>query len=183
MSIDADLRANLIKGDAALEAKLQLDRWVYQPGLPDDAVHVRSATLAKIDTQVAAFDKGAPVASIDAAHWSTQEWLRFLNGLPRQQAPERLVEMDRAFGLSASPNAYIRCAWLQIAIANHFDPVVPALEQHLMTVGRMLLVTPLYKGLKAQGEWGTPIARRIYAKARPGYHPVAQAAIEKVLGS
>ena len=28
-----------------------------------------------------------------------------------------------------------------------------------------------------------PIARRIYTKAKPTYHPVAQAAIEKILGS
>ena len=44
-----DLRANLIKGDKALEAKLELDRWAYQAGLPDNAVHVTSATLAAVD--------------------------------------------------------------------------------------------------------------------------------------
>ena len=178
----ADLRRNLIKGDAALEGKLQLDKWAYQPGLPSNAVHVASATLARVDEDRKRFELGAAASSIDVKGWSTQEWLRFLDGLPRQQSPERLIEMDKTFGLSASPNAYIRCAWFEIAIANHFDPVVPALEQHLTTVGRMLLVTPLYKGMKAQGEWGTPIARRIYAKAKPTYHPVAQAAIEKILG-
>ena len=31
-----DLRENLVKGDKALEAKLQLDRWVYEPGLPSN---------------------------------------------------------------------------------------------------------------------------------------------------
>lgn len=30
----ADLRANLIRGDKALEAKLELDRWAYRPGCP-----------------------------------------------------------------------------------------------------------------------------------------------------
>ena len=90
----ADLRANLIKGDATLEKDLELDRWAYQPGLPDNAVHVRSATLAAIDTKIAAFNAGAAASSIDTAKWSTQEWLRFLNGLPRQQTPARLAEMD-----------------------------------------------------------------------------------------
>jgi leukotriene-A4 hydrolase len=42
----ADLRQNLIKGDAALEAQLLPDRWVYEPGLPGNAVHVKSQTLA-----------------------------------------------------------------------------------------------------------------------------------------
>lgn len=178
----ADLRANLIKGDTALEAKLELDRWAYQPGLPDNAVHVHSATLAKIDQAVAAFGKGAAVSSIDASHWSTQEWLRFLNGLPREQSATRLAELDKGYGLSASPNAYIRSAWLELAIANRYDPAVASLDQYLASVGRMLLVVPLYKDLMAQGDWGAPIARRIYAKARATYHPVAVARIDKLLG-
>ncbi|MDN8910327.1 M1 family aminopeptidase, partial [Staphylococcus aureus] len=32
-----DIRDNLIKGDAALEGQLQMDAWVYQPGLPSNA--------------------------------------------------------------------------------------------------------------------------------------------------
>ena len=177
----ADLRAHLIKGDAALEASLQLDRWAYQPGLPDNAVHVRSATLARIDTVVAAFDKGAPVASIDTTHWSTQEWLRFLDSLPRTQTAARLAEMDKGFGLSTSPNAYLRSAWFALAIGNRYDPIVSALDQYLGSVGRQLLIVPLYRDLEAQGDWGKPIARRIYAHARPTYHPLTAAAIDKIL--
>lgn len=177
----ADLRAHLIRGDTALEAKLELDRWAYRPGLPDNAVHVRSATLSRIDEQVAAFNAGAAVSSIDAARWSTQEWLRFLNALPRRQTPARLAELDKGFGLSASPNAYVRSAWLELAIANRYDPAVPSLDAYLNSVGRMLLIQPLYRGLKAQGAWGMPIARRIYARARATYHPVAVAAVDKIL--
>jgi leukotriene-A4 hydrolase len=178
----ADLRANLIRGDAALEKDLQLDRWAYQPGLPDNAVHVRSATLAAIDTRIAAFNAGAPAASIDTAKWSTQEWLRFLNGLPRQQTPARLAEMDAAWHLSASPSAYIGFAWFSLAIANHYDPVVQPLDRYLHSIGRGLFVYPLYRGLMAQGDWGQPIARRIYATARATYHPTVAATLDGVIG-
>lgn len=178
----ADLRANLIKSDGALEAKLQLDIWAYRPGLPDNAVHVRSATLAKIDATLARVDAGSPVASIDAAHWSTQEWLRFLNGLPRAQTPARLAELDKDLGLSASPNPYIRSAWLVLAIANRYDPAIPSLAEFAPRVGRGLLIFPLYRGLKAQGDWGLPIARRIYASARGNYHPTVVATLDKLLG-
>ena len=179
----ADLRANLIRGDAALEAKLQLDRWVYQPGLPDNAVHVRSATLARVDADLARLAAGAPAAAIDTKTWSTQEWERFLTGLPRRQTAVRLAEFDRTYGLSASPNAYVQSAWFELAIANRYDPVVPALDAYLSRVGRMLLIVPLYKGLMAQGAWGQPIARRVYDAAHATYHPVTAAAIEAVLAS
>lgn len=178
----ADLRANLIKSDAALEAKLQLDEWAYAPGLPANAVHVQSATLAKIDETLKRVNAGAPISSVDTAHWSTQEWLRFLNGLPRQQSAARLGELDRTLGLSASHNAYIRSAWLVLAIANRYDPAVPAIADFLPSVGRGLLIFPVYRALKQQGDWGLPIARRDYAIARKGYHPTVVATLDRLLG-
>jgi aminopeptidase N len=178
----ADLRANLIKGDQTLEAKLQLDQWAYGTGLPDNAVHVRSATLAKIDQTLASIAAGAPIGSIDASRWSTQEWLRFLNGLPRQQSAQRLAELDRSLGLSTSSNAYIRSAWLVLAIGNRYDPAIPSIAQFLPSVGRGLLILPVYAALKAQGDWGLPIARKVYATARQGYHPTIAAAIDRMLG-
>jgi aminopeptidase N len=177
-----DLRANLIRGDKALEAKLQLDRWVYEPGLPDNAFHAKSDALGRIDARVAAFAAGGPASDVAPQAWSTQEWLRFLNGLPRQLPAARLAELDRTFGLSEQGNGYIRSAWLELAIANRYEPALPSLEAFLTSVGRTLLVRPLYVGLKAQGDWGMPIARRIYARARPTYHPITAVAIDKVLG-
>jgi aminopeptidase N len=178
----ADLRAHLIKGDAALEAKLQLDRWAYEPGLPSNAVHVRSATLAKIDATLVRVNAGAAIASLDTKRWSTQEWLRFLNGLPRTQSPARLAELDRTLNLSATSNAYVRSAWLVLAIANRYDPAVPSIADYLPRVGRGLLIFPIYRALKAQGDWGMAIALRDYARAREGYHPTVAATLDRLLG-
>ena len=177
----ADLRANLIKGDKALEDKLQLDTWAYAPGLPDNAVHVKSATLAKIDETLSRVNAGAPIASIDTKHWSTQEWLRFLNGLPRKQTPDRLAELDKQLGLSTSINAYVRSAWLVLAAENRYDPAVASMEEYLPRIGRGLLIFPVYRALKAEGDWGMPIAQRIYATARANYHPTVVATLDKTL--
>jgi hypothetical protein len=104
-----------------------------------------------------------------------------LGGLPRQQSAARLAELDAALKLTGSKNAYVQSAWFDLAIANRYEPVIPALEEYLTRVGRNLLVTPLYRGLKAQGDWGTPIAERIFAKAKPGYHPVTVGAVKRIL--
>ena len=69
----ADLRANLVRGDADLEKKLGLDRWAYGVGLPDKAVHVRSEALARVAADGKAFAAGGPAAAIDPARWSTQD--------------------------------------------------------------------------------------------------------------
>ncbi len=177
----ADLRAKLIQGDAALERQLMLDRWAYQPGLPANAVHIQSSTLAQVDAQLAAFNAGGPVSAVHSEGWSTQQWMRFLRGVPRQQTPARLKEMDEGLKLSASGNAYVRSAWYEIAIANRYDPAVPSLRQYLGSVGRMLLIRPLYQQLQAEGDWGRPIARSAFAAAKPGYHPMTAAMTERIL--
>jgi len=179
----ADIRRNLIKGDKALEAKLQLDRWVYQPGLPTNAVHVRSATLARVDAQLAAVKAGGPVSAVNPKGWATQQWLRFLNGLPRQQTPARLEELDTVLGLSGSTNAYVRSAWAELAIANRYDPALPSIRAFVKSIGRGLLIRPVYEGLMKQGDWGKPVAKRFFDEARPTYHPVTAAQIAKIVGA
>jgi aminopeptidase N len=177
----ADIRKNLIKGDKALEDRLQLDRWVYQPGLPENAVHVKSATLAKVDAQLAAVKAGGPVSAVNPKGWATQQWLRFLNGLPRQQTPARLKELDDTLNLSGSTNAYVRSAWAELAIANRYEPALNSIQVFVNSVGRGLLIRPIYEGLMKQGEWGRPIAKRFFDVARPTYHPVTAAQIEKIV--
>jgi aminopeptidase N len=167
----ADFRRQVVKGDAALEAKLQLDTWAYQPGLPGNAVHLRSERLEAVDRSVQAFVGGAPATSLPAKAWTTQEWQRFLNNLPRQLTAARLADLDRAFALSGSTNGYIRSAWLELVIANRYEPALPSLRQFLTTVGRGLFVNPLYTGLTRQGDWGRALARQYFAEARATYHP------------
>lgn len=179
----ADLRANMIKDDKALEAKLDLDAWAYGPGVPANALHTRSEALARVDSQAAAFLKGGPASAIEAGAWTTQEWQRFLNTLPRKLTTAQLDDLDGTFKLSASPNGYVRTAWLEIAIANRYAPAVPSLEQFLKSVGRGLFIRPLYAALMRDAEWGQPMARRIFADAKAGYHPLIANGVERMLAA
>ncbi len=176
-----DIREHLIQGDADLEAKLQLDRWSYETGLPDNAVAPESETLNAVDAQLAAFNAGGAVADIDTGGWATQQWLRFLRGIPREQSPARLKELDEGLNLSASPNAYVQSAWYEIAIANRYEPAVEPLKAYLKNVGRILLNRPLYTALVEQEGWGRAIADNSYAAAKPGYHPLTQKVVEGIL--
>ncbi len=121
------------------------------------------------------------MTDVPFANWSTSERLRFLNALPRKLPAERLAELDRSFGLSGSTNSEVLFAWLKLAVDNRYEPAVPALERFLTSMGRRKFVAPLFEALTAQGEWGRPIATRIYAKARPTYHAVTSGTVDKAL--
>ena len=82
--------------------------------------------------------------------------------------------------MSRAGNNELRFAFLTLAVANRFDPAVPALEEFLTMQGRRKFVRPLITSLAEDKEWGRPIAVRVYAKARSGYHPVTTRDLDKL---
>jgi leukotriene-A4 hydrolase len=168
----ADLRQHLVKGDTALEQKLMLDQWVYQPGIPANMVRPDPKAFAEVDQAVAAFTGGGAPNAGAWSRWNTDERLRFLNRLPRKLPKARLDILNSAFLLNGARNMEVRFAWLDLAVANRYDPAIPSLEQFLTAQGRGKFVKPLIKALAKDPQWGRPIAVRIYAQARPLYHPL-----------
>ena len=179
----ADLRAHLVKSDQVLERKLQLDRWVYQPGLPSNVVRPDPAAFASVDKAVRAFSAGGSVPSA-FGQWTTAEKMRFINKLPRKLPTNRLDELNRSLKLNEAGNNEVLFAWLDLAIRNRYDPAVPALERFLTTQGRRKFVRPLIETLAKDTQWGRPIAARVYREARASYHPITQRDLDKLkLGS
>ncbi len=95
----------------------------------------------------------------------------------------RLAQLDQRLGLSQAGNNEILFAWLNLALANRYEPAVPVAEAFLARLGRRKFVLPLFETLWAQGDWGRPIARRIYQRTRPSYHSVTTGSVDRVLGS
>jgi leukotriene-A4 hydrolase len=114
------------------------------------------------------------------ARWTTDERLRFLTRIDKQQQASRLATLDQAFNLSRSGNSEIRFAFLDLAVKNRFDPAIPALEEFLTVQGRRKFVRPLITELASDSQWGRPIAARIYAKTRASYHPITTRDLDKL---
>lgn len=174
------LRENLIAGDRALEEKLKLDAWIHGGGLPDNFPDVRSAEFDKVEAQVAAWKEGEPAGSLETASWTTQHWLHFIRGLPESMTKEQMSDLDSAFKFTTSGNSEILNAWFQHAIANGYEAAYPALEKFLTEMGRRKFLRPLYEKLAETPE-GLERARRIYRKARPGYHAVSYNTVDQIL--
>jgi aminopeptidase N len=179
----ADLRQHLLGNDKALEQRIGVDEWIYRPGIPANAAVSRSKNFQAVDAQAKAFAAGGPAEAAGFAQWGSNERVRFLNALPRDIGKERLALLDRTLRLSESGNSEILFAWLRLAIANRYDPAVPAIERFLAAMGRRKFVAPLFDDLVKQGEWGRPIATRVYARTRPTYHSVTRETVDKTLGA
>ena len=79
-------------------------------------------------------------------------------------------------------NAELTFAWLQIALAHRYQPSVATAEKFLTSQGRRKFVLPLFQTLWNEGDWGRGNARRIYAEARPLYHPVTSGSVDQLVG-
>ena len=177
----SDLRQHLLRGDDALERRLQLERWVYGAGLPANAPVARSDRFARVEAQARAFAEGTAPERLGTSGWVTQEWQHFLASLPDTMTNAQMDALDRAFGFTRSGNSEILFAWLRKAIASRYEPAMPALERFLTSQGRRKFLAPLYTDLM-RADWGRAVARRIYAQARPLYHPVSTSTIDEILG-
>ncbi len=70
----------------------------------------------------------------------------------------------------------------QIGLAHRYQPSVATAEKFLTSQGRRKFVLPLFQTLWNEGDWGRANARRIYAEARPLYHPVTAGSVDELVG-
>jgi hypothetical protein len=91
-----------------------------------------------------------------------------------------MQDLDQQFGLSETGNSEILFEWCLLSISSDYEPGLESLEKFLLRQGREKFVEPLYRALAETPE-GLARARRIYAAARPGYHPVSRATVDAIL--
>jgi len=173
------MKKELFHGDEKKYAELKVNEWIYGAPLPSNAPHPMSKRFDQVDTQVTAFVKGTPAAQLKTKGWTTNEWQRFLDNLPQPLPAARLADLQDTYHLNTA-NAVVQRSWFPNAIAANWQPAYPAIEHFLMTIGRRYLVRPIYMKLAETPE-GMEFARRVYARARPGYHSITQSGIDIVL--
>ena len=118
-----------------------LDHWVYQPGLPANAARPIRRPSPQVDAAVRAFAGGGTVdprrlgrAGPRPSGCASSTACR--SELPRRASPRSTARL----GLSQSGNTEVLFAWLQLALANRYEPAVPAAERFLTAMGRRKFV-------------------------------------------
>ncbi|HWU76463.1 MAG TPA: M1 family metallopeptidase [Rhodanobacter sp.] len=177
----AYLKPNLIEKYPGKMSWNEVEAWVYGTGIPQGAPLPDSPRFDAIDKERQAFLAGSLAADkLDAKSWNTQEWMYFLDRLPDVPKLDRMQQIDAAWHLTGTPNAEIGMRWYTHAIAAGDKAVWPAAAEHMTRIGRLYLTLPLYRAF-ASTPAGLAYARQVYARARAGYHPMTQGAVERIL--
>jgi leukotriene-A4 hydrolase len=175
------LQENLLDRFPGIVARDQVMAWAFGPGLPPDAVLPASDVFAAVDAARAAWAGGKIAAKkLESRAWVAQQWVYFLDDMPAELTTAQLAELEQTFGFARSTNAEIVQRWLLLAIRHQYQPSYVRLEEYLKTIGRRQLIVPLYQEMMKTPAGATQ-ARRVYALARPHYHPAAAAAIDAIV--
>jgi leukotriene-A4 hydrolase len=175
------LNKNLIEPNKEAFAEVDINAWIYGPGIPDNCPVVVSTRFEKVDEAIKAFTEGTPADQINTAGWSTHEWLRFLKKMPQDISLDRMSELDAAFSFTGTGNCEVADVWYELALKKGYSRAYPAIDNFLCSVGRRKFLTPLYKAMVATEE-GKQMALDIYSRARPTYHYVAVNTMDELLG-
>ncbi|MDB9931512.1 M1 family metallopeptidase [Flavobacteriales bacterium] len=157
--------------------KLNLEEWIYKPGLPSNCPKIVSAKFDKVDAN---FESKIYLENPRSTNdWTTHEWLRFIGKIDISWSITDFEQADKLFDFTNSGNSEIAAAWFEKSIRADYKIVYPQLEAFLVKVGRRKFLTPLYRAMKETGNIET--ARNIYAKARPNYHFVSTNTMDALL--
>jgi len=159
-------------------SKEEVNNWIKQPMLPANAPNPTSDAFNQVQKNMDAWlANDLSVDRIPSKSWTVHEWLYFLNNLPKDISLDRLKELDQQFMLTQSTNNEIAHAWLLINIKKNNSAVDARLEDYMVSIGRRKLIVPLYRALLDDSSRHN-FVKKVYAKARPGYHPLAQGTID-----
>ena len=176
-----ELKAMLLNKYPGKVSMDEINAWIFEPGLPATAIIPPTGVFPDVEQARDAWLAGNLKANkIDTSDWSTQDWLYFLNNMPKKLPAGQLAALDDAFGLTAIGNNEIAHSWLRIAIRNDYKPAWPRLESYLLSIGRNKLIKPLYQDL-AKTEEGLAFGRRMFEQAKPGHHPLTVFVITRIL--
>ncbi len=153
-----------------------VDEWVYGPGLPANCPVPNSAKLANAAKAAADVATSLP----ETKGWTPHEFIHFVRSLPKDADIATLKKLDNRFRFTQSTNAPLQSAWYEVCIRHGYvTEILPQVEGYLVQVGRRYLVLSIYKALKETGH--IEDARRIFEKAKPGYHAVTRSSVEELL--
>jgi len=170
---------NLIKGDKALADKIKAEDWIYKPGIPSNITPVSSADFDAID-KIQKSWRETGVKGLSQKITTTSEKQYFIDHLPTDITPKEMEAIDAEFNFTKGGNFIIKRQWFIPSIHYKYTAAYPAIEQFLIGSSRTGSVMMLYKEMSKTPE-GKVWAKKIFDKAKSGYHATTVQAVEGIL--
>lgn len=158
------------------DARLRLNEWIYQPGLPSNvSAPTTSRIFERVQASATSFINGKPARDLDTTSWTDVEMELFLQ-LAAPAVRSRMAEFDGAFSLTARQTPPLW--WLLNGIYSRYQPIYPAVERVLMRGGTNTRMFILYNALISSDVDNRRWAAEVFSRLRARYHPNVEQQVE-----
>lgn len=160
--------------------QIDLEEWIHGPGLPENALPVRSRLLDDVRELAAAYQGGRLPGPDDISGWIGPQVYLFLLEMPKTIPEEDCRQLEKIFGLERSTNDFQLAAFFEIAICSGYQEIWPRVESMVQRVGRIILIARVMRAL-SRADWTRPRARPLFEKVQERHHPITRAYLDKLL--
>jgi leukotriene-A4 hydrolase len=175
------LNSQLLDKNQDWKQKANIKEWIYGEGMPKDAIKPVSEELNKVDALLVDYFKGnIKPESFDTSKYTSFHWQYLIRQFGKKANLEQVKSFDKVFHFSGRSNAEIGCDWFVLSVKVGYTQNRPQIENFLISVGRRKFLMPIY-GALVKTEEGKVWARKVFAKAKPGYHSVSANSVEELL--
>ena len=170
---------NLIKNDKVLAEKIKAEDWIYKPGIPANIVTAVSEDFNAIDAIQKSWRKTG-IKGLSQKIKTTTEKQHFIDYLPEDIMPKEMAAIDAEFNFTKGGNFVIKRQWFVHAMRSQYTVAYPAIEQFMIATSRTGSLMTLYKQMIKTPE-GKIWAKKIFDKAKSGYHATTIQSVEGLL--
>jgi hypothetical protein len=91
-----------------------------------------------------------------------------------------MTALDAAYHFTGTANGELAQRWYPLAVRSGYHAADGEMAAFMQRVGRRKLIMPIYAELVKTPE-GLAFAKDVFAKARPGYHPITTGSVEATI--
>ena len=180
-SLTTEAFLSFLKGELS-EAfeKVNIQSWVYEPGLTDNRRKPQSALYDEVQETLATYKAGTLPTKEQVADWRRYQILSFLQALPKQIPVDDCKYFEDALDLETKNDANHYAFFYTICITSGYREILPRVEEFIGKNGRMLYILPIFRAMIAT-DWAKPHARRILEDVRERHHQITVHVINTLL--
>ena len=160
--------------------EIDLDEWLYQPGLPKDAPQYQSKLYDELVIATENLKNGVLPDQDQIASWIPDQIYYFLVLLPDVISVDHCREIEELFKLKESQDYSTIYFFYTCAIQSGYQDIMPYVEKLIGSCGRSYPLGAVFRAL-VKTEWSRELARPLFERYCERHHPISVARVETIL--
>jgi len=162
------------------QQSVDLDAWLYEPGLTASIPELRSSLYDEVQRWIMEYGHGRLPPAAVVPGWHPAQTTLYFRLLPARIPVDDCRLLEDLFELRTTRHTVPLFEFLRLAIRSGYAQVWPTVERFAETVGNEYQLKRVFRCL-ADNDWSRPLARSLFERVRHRHHPITVGIVDQVL--